>query len=413
MRKTRDLPSQLGIATAAVLAATGTYWAFTRGGGDFAVFHHAWALVASGRGSEIYTNNPDRFLYAPGFAWALAPLGWLPRSYALALWCLWKAWVLAWILRAYGRELTRGTAKAGAAALGVLIVAKPLLIDFQYGQVNLLIAGACTWALLGHFSAGHEESGSGASGSRWDVVRWGLLSMAAFGKVYPLALLAVPFIVTQGIPAERLRRERIGLVAGLLLMFMLPLFTEGFAGTWELMTSWRTALLSRGLPLESHNQSFSALIHHYFSGIPTSVLSLGGAIELGQSVFSLETITWLTLAWTFLGLGMTAGWLVAGSNHPPLRWSAVAIGLLIVPSHLVWKPYFVMGLPLAILAAHRAGRRWQEGSRLSMATLALIFVGINLTGFDFVGLRMGAHFEAASILLLMHLGLIAIVLREA
>ena len=38
------------------------------GGHDFAVFYEAWNLVAHGRGTEIYTTSPDRFLYAPGFA---------------------------------------------------------------------------------------------------------------------------------------------------------------------------------------------------------------------------------------------------------------------------------------------------------------------------------------------------------
>ena len=61
------------------------------GAPDFTVFYTAWHLVLEGRGAEIYRESPDRFLYAPGFAWLLSPLAWLPRSAALAIWCFAKA----------------------------------------------------------------------------------------------------------------------------------------------------------------------------------------------------------------------------------------------------------------------------------------------------------------------------------
>jgi len=99
MNSTSDVKSAmlalLGLGLTGMVVGLGTGWAFQRGGLDFDVFHAAWKLVLSGQPSEIYRSSPDRFLYAPGFAWLLSPLGLLPRGAALAIWCLSKAAVLA------------------------------------------------------------------------------------------------------------------------------------------------------------------------------------------------------------------------------------------------------------------------------------------------------------------------------
>ena len=84
---------------------------------------------------------------------------------------------------------------------------------------------------------------------------------------------------------------------------------------------------------------------------------------------------------------------------------AVSLAALILPSHLVWKPYFVMALPLAMIAAARA-RTFERA-----AFLVVLFALINLTGFDFVGSAWGARFEAASLFLWAELALIGFVLK--
>jgi len=77
--------------------------------------------------------------------------------------------------------------------------------------------------------------------------------------------------------------------------------------------------------------------------------------------------------------------------------------LLIVPSHLIWKPYFVFSLPLAAWLIQRAFR----GESVSDWFLLLgLFLGINFTGFDFIGHTWGVQLEAASFLLMMHLVMI-------
>lgn len=393
-----------GILTVALLVAVGIWRAYMRGGNDFSVFYEAWRWVLIGQGSQIYRVSPDRFLYSPGFAWLLSPLAFFPKTFALAVWCSFKVFFLGLIIKklsdpwVYERPLLG----VGISAWGVVLVARPLLIDFEYGQVNLLILGVCLWGVLGHFDR--------KTSLFWDLLRWFVLAIAAVAKLYPLPLLLVPWLITSGISRKKLKFEKQGGLAGVLISLLIPVWSQGWYGTGLLFLEWRKAVLDRGLPLESHNQSFTALLYHYLSGNPTSVLSEGAGLLFGQAWLSSTQIIFLSLFWTASAVGIILAWILCGSNHPPFKWTTIMIALLIVPSHLVWKPYFVLSMPLAIWVLHqgiaRSNGRVNKGYWLSVLG---IFVGINLTGFDFIGHDWAAHVEAASVLLLMHLTLIFMV----
>lgn len=396
-RWVRYLPA-LGAAILCTLIGVGIFRAFTRGANDFAVFYEAWKLVLQGRGLEIYRVSPDRFLYAPGFAWLLAPLALLSKNTALAVWCVGKTAILMVMIWALGLHLNRksGMHALGLGAWGVILVARPFLIDLEYGQVNLIILGACFWGLLGHFKK--EDS------VLEDAIRWMFLTFAAIAKLFPLPLLLMPWLITSGIPNRRLRIERISTLIGVLIILLIPATSVGFSGAFQLVLGWREAVLAKGLPLESHNQSFIALLYHYLSGHPTHILSEGGkALFLGPEILTENTILWVSLFWSCFTLGVSLGWIVAGSRHHYLKWIAIMIGLLIIPSHLVWKPYFVMSIPLAILLLH-----WviEQKKRVYFFITFILFFLINFTGFDFVGHQWGSYFEAASILLVTHLTLL-------
>lgn len=373
---------------ASLIVACGTLWAFTRGGRDFAVFFEASRFVLQGRGAEIYHTQvmPDRFLYAPGFAWLFSPLALLPKSVALAIWCFAKAAIVGLLLREFS-----GSRGLGWAALGICLLARPLLIDLEYGQVNLLILGACVWPLVRYFD---ERRAPGWA----DTLSWGLLGCAAVTKLFPLPLLLIPF-VTAG---PKRGRACAGALAGVLLVAVLPLFTQGWEGTLALYSDWRLALLDRGLPLESHNQSFSAFLHHYFSDEPTQIIAQHRhALSLGIASLSGQTIELLTAAWGLV-VGAVIVSLILFKKLPVPNWIALLVGLLIVPSHLVWKPYFVFGLPAAILLTRELPRRWP--------LLLGLFALINFSGFDFLGEALGARFEAGAILLWAHLALLKLII---
>lgn len=392
-----------GLAAAAIVFIFGLIHCYQRGGQDFAVFHHAWRLVLSGEGQRIYSDSPDRFLYAPGFAWLLAPLGALPFMAALSVWNALKGLSLVLILVLLGKVMARSVGGRGTlaftaiAALGVVMTARPLLIDMRYGQVNLFILAAAVAALA------PRAQGSAASG--WTVVQWAWLATMALAKLIALPLLAIPVLVTRGEDARRIRLERAGVVAGVLIVAVAPLASEGIDGLLDLYLKWKGALVSKGFPTESHNQSFLAFLHHYFSGEATSVLFRPGRpYRLGWAMLSPEALKLIGTAWTMLTAGIALGWILFARGRGDLRWIAVTIALLILPSHLVWKPYFVLTLPVAAVAALDAIRSLKSGAgsgRLVLWCLALLL--LNFTGFDFVGTDWAARFEAGAIFLFVHL----------
>jgi len=409
--------SILGLFLVLFLTVIGTLWAYFRGGNDFSVFYEAWHLVLTGHGDQIYRVSPDRFLYSPGFAWLLAPLGLVSKEIALGIWCAAKIWVVFFLIKKLSEPWQSDSSQnsgqnsgqindqrlfvLGITSWGVILLAKPILIDFSYGQVNLFILGACVWGLIGHFDKKSNLS--------WDICRWIVLTFAAVAKLYPLPLLLVPWSIKRGIKKKKLVAERFAIVLAVFICFILPIFSQGWDGTCQLLLSWRDAVLAKGLPLESHNQSFIALLYHYLSGHPTSILAEGARpLLFGQAWLSQDQIFLLSLSWTLVTLGVILGWILVGEIHLFYSWIPVLIGLLIVPSHLIWKPYFVMSIPLSVCVFHQS---IIYRVKILYFFLLAFFIGVNLTGFDFIGHHWAAHVEAASFLLVLHLILIFTVIR--
>ena len=406
--------AQAGILAASLVIAVGTAWALIRGGNDFAVFHHAARLVWEGRGREIYSNSPDRFLYAPGFAWVLSPFGALPRELALSLWCFLKAGVLgAWFV-ALARRVVRsysGVENAlfvrswirslgfGLACLSLFYLARPVLIDFTYGQVNLLLLVVAWYALAAHLEESPESNSRGPLIR--DGVLWLLLGFCAVVKLFPLLLAPVPWLVRSGKSKPKLWTERISFLVGGGIALGIPAVTIGFPGLFQLLLDWKAALIARGFPLESHNQSVPALIEHWFSGRSTAVMALGGQSINTTFWMVPEQMRWAAArAWSLLSVGLLFSLYIQSSIRDSMRWIALVLGLVVLPSHLVWKPYFVFGLPLAFELVRHSVLRF--GAAFAVWVIFL-FVAINLSGFDWVGHKWGAIFEASGILLWGHL----------
>lgn len=377
----------------------GIFWALIRGGRDFDVFYHASHLWVSGWGEQIYRVSPDRFLYAPGFAALFTPFLLVPRALSLVIWSVLKAVLLILSLhKLIGHRAHRETWPA--LAFGMVLIARPLLIDFQYGQINSLLLSVGILALLTL-----EERDSDR---RWTVfLIWSLLAMLAVSKIFLLPLILVPWLLTRGRDSKRLKAARWGVMLGACVILLLPFLTEGVSLGARLYRDWYGALLSKGLPIESHNQSFAALLLHYLSGAATQINSEGRALLLGSPLLSSDQIAALSLAWSTCMFGVLSGWMLYRGRWHRSVWIAILIGLLILPSHLVWKPYFVFSLPVAAILWGERGQKWFP------ALAAAFFVAINLTGFDFVGHTWGARLEAASILLFSHIGLLALTVRAA
>ena len=393
---------KLPIFAIGALVTVGTYWSFERGGQDFSVFYEAWRLVINGHGAEIYTKSPDRFLYAPGFAWVFSPLAFFPKAVALAIWNLAKATAIYAVIQAFGRKIFEESAatekplsadSALAIAAGAFVLlARPLLIDLQYGQVNTFILAGSVWALLSFFAKRPDPARISLS--------WFMLGIVGVSKLFALPLLLLPWFRPRN---EITQKAKLFSVLGVVVAGAVPILTMGFSGAFSLFLAWREALISKGLPFESHNQSFIALLDHYFTTDPTHIIALGWKwVVLGHSLLSMQTITELSLGWAFFFMGVLLYWIIRVRTDA-LRWIAVATALLFVPSYLVWKPYFVLSYPLAVLLL------WQYGSSKKWL-LVPGFIAMNLSGFDVMGGYWAARLESASIFLLVHLAYLACVL---
>ena len=392
------------LLSAALVVFVGTYWAFDRGAKDFQVFYAAWSHVLSGHSSQMYALSPDRFLYAPGFAWLFSPFALLPYRVALLIWCFFKIGVVAFLVQELADVIRKASSPLSRhalsiAALGVLFCARPFLIDFQYGQVNILILGASSWAVLGHFKKVEPI---------WDFTRWAVLGVAAVAKIFPLPLLLVPLFLSAGVPPKKLRGERWGVFAGVGLILVIPFLFEGLQGGASLYFQWNQALFSRGMPIESHNQSFTAFLFHFASDLATPVIAQGRIYQFGHGLLSLETIKHLSLGWTLITSGFLLALLTVSSAQSQLRRVACLTSGLILPSHLVWKPYFVMTYPVAVLFLSDALEQNAKRSRFIFVLFTAAF--INLTTFDLIGYEWAAALEAMSLLLWVHLFIMILVM---
>lgn len=380
----------LGFAVASIIVAVGIFWSFQRGANDFGVFYGSWELVARGEGHTIYYKTPDRFLYAPGFAWLFSPLGFLNKNAVLVLWSVAKVFALLFMLKSLNSVF--GSHRFFASSIGawaIVLMARPLLIDFQYGQVNTFIVCAAVCALVSHFS--NEKA------SVRDLILWALLSIAALAKIFALPLLIIPWLVTRGIDVNRRKYEKIGVITGLILIVLLPATTNGFSGAWDLMLQWKNALMSKGLPTETHNQSIPALLYRYLSGEYVHIIARGpDPIRLGDPVFSKEVLAILSGFWTVISMSAFFVWLYLGKRLPIAKWMAVAIAFVIVPSHLVWKPYFVMAIPLAFVALQQVVVRFSFSRAL---LLLAVFISFNFTSIDFIGFNLATKLESISLMM--------------
>ncbi len=382
----------LGIYLVTLLMGVGIYWAFLRGGKDFFVFYEAAELVLRGHGMEMYSaTQTDRFLYAPGFAVLMVPFAFFSKSFALLLWSLMKAGVFMALIKKISEKVS-----SVAAIFGVFMIARPLLIDFQYGQINVLIFAVCCLALFSHF----EKETS----PRADFIRWTGLAFLAWTKVFALPLLLTPFLK---IRSEKKSIEQAGVFFGLLLALLLPTLVFGLENGVQIHLAWFDALRSKGLPLDSHNQSFFAFLQHLFTHEPVHVIAQGPqSVVLGLGWMSAAAVKSLAWIWMFATSLVLLYWVVRGLDHKkkqgfPFYWVSILTAGLIVPSYLVWKPYFVFGYLVAAYSIDQVMKR--KNPLMSIIFLFFIFMGINFTGFDFVGHTWGTRFETGSVLLFMHL----------
>lgn len=397
----------LFLVLAAVLSF-GTVRAFQHGGFDFNVFYGAWQLVLDGQSEKIFLKSTDRFLYAPGFAILLSPLAVLSRDWSLGLWTLLKTFALGTILANCIRlqqltvpstdlkDVTRLRILALAAAI---FLARPLLVEYEYGQVNLFVLATTLWALTALSDPRSSKSEL--------LSAWFAATFFAITKILTLPILLLPLIYSKR-PLTKIWQQPavLGVMLGGAITILSPLLVVPSQVALQLYSQWGQSLLARGLPLETHNQSFAALLYHYASGGPTPIHALsGGPLHLGSKLLSSVEIQLLSNAWTFLATSLLFGLIASTGSQKPLRKTAAILGMAIVPSYLIWKPYFIFGIPLA---GHVFFNTFNSKTKGPLVCALALFIAINFLGFDFIGYQLSGPIEAASPLLLCHLVLLTL-----
>ncbi len=309
------------------LFSIGTYHGYRIGFPDLKVFLFAGQLIRGNQIFDLYFNSPDRFLYAPGFAWLAAWLLVFGSSAAIIAFQAIKFGLFALVLQRLSKRF---------GVLPVLLslgaVARPLLIDLRYGNINLILLSL---TLLAAIDSLEWRKSRGA----WAYL-WGVFSGAK--------LLTIPFA---GVYLFRRDYRSLFLsVLGILSIWCLPFMLLSVMGGGSLSIQWSEALRSKGLPLETHNQSVFAFLARVFTETPIPSLILGGREKVwGLFGFELETMKRVFLGYVWVWLVVAFALLFRTARARAWEATFLLASILPLASHLVWKPYFLFLFPLAIL----------------------------------------------------------------
>jgi hypothetical protein len=307
---------------------------------DFGVCYQAGGRILAGETLYRASDGHLQFKYAPLSALLYAPLTFLPRRTADAVWF---AAILGLLLTCFALAYRALAPPRRSAALllglSVLVLAKFIGREFILGQVNLLILGLILAALLA-FQKGRD----GRAGLLW--------ALSLFFK--PYALVFLPYFIMK----KRFRLAAAGSVAtaaGLAL----PALCYGWSGNGRILGEWVRTLTqsTAGLLEVGDNASLYAfLAKHGGPGALSTGLFLGLAALLALSVL------WL--------MNKTRRGIAPRSETLDFAYLLVLVPLL---SPLGWYYNYLYGLPAVVLMLNefpRLSRSWRV-----VAAVNLILIG--------------------------------------
>ncbi len=320
--------------------------------GDFNVYYRTGHRVL--HGLAIYPpDDSDRFLYAPIFAIAFAPLAALPRRLAQFVFFTINAYALVEFVLGAGVILFGRVRRLPAALIVLPVLLAFVFIDnnIEHGQINLPTLALIVWTIVAA-----EESHDPSAG--------GMLAAAILIK--PFAVLAALYLLIRG------RFKALGwtVVAGIALL-VAPIVFFGPHRWIDQSAAYVTAMLSmtnRYRTMITNQSAVSAVAR---------VMSL--QIGTDAETSSIPTIVGMSLEMILIAAVLF--WDSRARERGPLRGRLALCGLFcLMPSFapISWKSYYAaMLLPyMALIAALWTDRA--DGDRAQPAVWTLLGLSIAL-----------------------------------
>jgi alpha-1,2-mannosyltransferase len=304
-----------------------------RYGNDFTVFYAAarnLLLQGDPYNHALAAHTP--YLYPPLFALLLAPIVLLSLPSAALLWC-WLNIIAAFFLIVLTTRLIAPSRPLLASALLAIMLARIILDNLFWGQVNIIVALLITgWLIL------RKES------RHWWAAM--LLAIAISIKITPALLIFYLVLKRRGAELARLAL----CLTAMTSISLLPLGRQAF----PLLAGWfnRTILNGQGFNWAyAGNQSLRGAFLRALSASATEANYFPTANWLSLS----PTTAQLIFAMAALALLIWLGAVIHKRAQYPIKedflYGAAAVCcLMLLLSNLSWKAHFIiMALPWAIM----------------------------------------------------------------
>ena len=358
------------LALAAYLIGLGISATF-RAQGDFNVYYRAGHRVLHGH--AIYpSDDSDRFLYAPIFAIAFAPLALLPRHLAQFVFFAINAFSLIELILGAGVILFGRERKLPAALIVVPVLLSFRFIDnnFDHGQINLPTLALIVWAII------YADESQDA---------WAGLMLAAAILIKPFAILAALHL------AIRRHFATLGwaVVAGIALL-VVPIVIFGPHGLIDQTSAYVTAIASMT------NRYRTMLTNQSAVSAVARILSL----RVGNDAETSATATIVGMGLEIILVAAVLLWDWMSGAREKFAGSLALCGLFcLMPSFapISWKSYYAaMLVPyMALTAALVTDRAADKSASKIVWTLFVLSVVLNLAMGNYlnrVALFYSAHF---------------------
>jgi Glycosyltransferase family 87 len=361
------------LALAAYLVGLGISATF-RAQGDFNVYYRAGHRVLLGH--AIYPpDDSDRFLYAPIFAIAFAPLALLPRHLAQFIFFAVNAFALIEFIIGAGVILFGRERQLEAALIVVPVLLSFRFIDnnFDHGQINLPTLALLVWAII------YSDESRNA---------WAGLMLAAAILIKPFAILAALHLAIR----KRFAPLLFALAAGIALL-VLPFV---IFGTHELISqtgAYLTAIASMT------NRYRTMLTNQSAVSAVARLLSL----RIGSDAETSPTATIVGMGLETILVAAVSLWDWRSGEREEFVNRLALCGLFcLMPSFapISWKSYYAaMLVPyMALTAALVTDRTAGKSAPKIVWTLLALSVLLNLATGNYlnrVALFYSAHFVSS------------------